>query len=379
MLMGPISLSLIILSVYLIQPKVEAKLTSNVQSILRQNNISVDVSFSGRDGILKGEVENKEISDNAERLSLSVFGTRVIRNQLIIKTPPSETQIISNNAANIKITTALHTSKNIKDQVKRKKHLIVAKKQNNELSDIDKIIANMQKTALIKPKKIPAQRVVEKRSNNSNIKNNQTPISNKKGSEIILAKQQEYQSPILIEDKKETDILINKQQENKAPKIVIAVANNQNISKPATLISSKKENRRKKNHDPLLDIIDDFNAALTPKRKQHIKNSENVKNTAKQLKNIDLSAIKFLENSSKLKSSSYPILNQIKDSINTYHYASINIVLYANDSDLAYARGVAIRNYLAKKGINTSNIEISGRTINAATKLLVPITIKINN
>ena len=124
MLMGPISLSLIILSVYLIQPKVEAKLTSNVQSILRQNNISVDVSFSGRDGILKGEVENKEISDNAERLSLSVFGTRVIRNQLIIKTPPSETQIISNNAANIKITTALHTSKNIKDQVKRKKHLI---------------------------------------------------------------------------------------------------------------------------------------------------------------------------------------------------------------------------------------------------------------
>lgn len=175
MLMGPISLVLLIIAVYLIQPKVEAKLTSSVKSVLEQNNIDADVSFSGRDGILKGSVESQEVADNAEKLSLSVFGTRVIRNKLSVKDQDHSQEsmvekIIATQNARIKeaaITEYDKESKTIKSVVNKpqsEKGIALTETKPKEVnsfavagdttsgytSEVDKIMANMQQMNLRK-------------------------------------------------------------------------------------------------------------------------------------------------------------------------------------------------------------------------------------
>jgi osmotically-inducible protein OsmY len=81
----PLVIFLLVISIYLVQPKVEAKLVSNVRLALEEQGIEAMVSFSGRDGVLTGEVASQEILENAHKLSLSVFGTRVIENNLTVK------------------------------------------------------------------------------------------------------------------------------------------------------------------------------------------------------------------------------------------------------------------------------------------------------
>jgi len=89
-LLLPISISslvicLLVISIYWVQPKIEAQLVSDVKLALATHRIEATVSFSGRDGILTGEVASQKISDNAYKLSLAVFGTRVIKNNLTVK------------------------------------------------------------------------------------------------------------------------------------------------------------------------------------------------------------------------------------------------------------------------------------------------------
>jgi hypothetical protein len=82
---SPVVICLLVISLYLVQPKVEAQLVSDVKLALAIHNIEATVSFSGRDGTLTGEVDSQEISENAHKLSLAVFGIRVIKNHLTIK------------------------------------------------------------------------------------------------------------------------------------------------------------------------------------------------------------------------------------------------------------------------------------------------------
>ena len=85
MWIAPLVICLLVISLYLVQPKVEAQLVSDVKLVLSIHNIEATVSFSGRDGILTGEVDSQEILENAHKLSLAVFGIRVIENHLTVK------------------------------------------------------------------------------------------------------------------------------------------------------------------------------------------------------------------------------------------------------------------------------------------------------
>ena len=358
MLMGPISLSLLILAVYIIQPKVEAKLTSNVKFVLHENNISAEVFFSGRDGVLKGDVDSQEIFENAEKLSLGVFGTRIIRNQLNVRnlslvktTIPSSTIIES-----LVLVTPekIKAKENIKSTIK-----VVETVSNNKLSDIDRIMANMQKLPLLKPKY-------------------ESPILTEKkyraevNTQLVLVKKSE-KIPDIIEIKKAYS-----PKEYTKPVVLIALSNNLNNSEDTT----KEKKLKNKKASELLDIIEDFNAFLEPsssikkvKNTTHIKKEHSV--IIKTLDNIDLSAIRFTDKSAILLNESYSILDQISLSIETYYHTPIDLTIYANDSDIAYARGVSIRDYLVKKGVKRTNIGVSGHTITADKGVITPISIKV--
>jgi len=346
MLMGPISLSLLIISVYLIQPKVEAKLTSNVKSVLEENNISANISFSGRDGILKGDVASQEIADQAEKLSLGVFGTRVIRNQLTVQ-EQGETQAkvdMPNPKATIKENTPLiKPSQEINKDIRM---TMLPIKKEDGISDIDKIMANMQQAALSKPKYKPAILIETKNV----VKNAALAVTKS----IVIADESSEPS-----DSSEP---IKKQNK---PEVVIAISTDNGMP----VLVSEKSQTIKNSPNTVLGIIDDFNSFLSPQNEKRIvakkstQESTNRNGSPTVLENIDLSLIKFSKDSAVLLRESHVTLGQLSESIKTYYRAPIDIASYADNSDIAYARGAAIRDYLVKQGINRSKIGVAGHTI----------------
>lgn len=61
------------------------------------------------------------------------------------------------------------------------------------------------------------------------------------------------------------------------------------------------------------------------------------------------------------------VLNKISTSIKAYSYSYIEIITYGNNSDLAYAQGVAIREYLATREIRRNIIHVAGHTVTPNT------------
>jgi len=354
MLMGPISLSLLIISVYIIQPKVEAKLTSNVISILQKNNISAEVSFSGRDGVLKGVVDSQKIADDAKKLSLSVFGTRIIHNRLnVINSSLEETSVSSSTPITENIVLATAEKNEFKESIKPT-FKAVETISNNKLSDIDKIMVNMQKQSLLKPKYAPVE-VVEKKqretANNIQIISAKAPEKISESIEIIKA---------------------DNSKEHIKPILVIATSNDVKHSEKI----KKERSLQSKESSVVLDIIEDFNTFLEAPSSAGKKENNTI--VAKTLDAINLPKIHFTGKSSTLSNESYSILDQVSQSIKTYYHAPLDIIVYANDSDIAYQQGVAIRNYLVKKGIERSKIGVSGHTITVVNKgKITPISIKI--
>jgi len=92
-----------------------------------------------------------------------------------------------------------------------------------------------------------------------------------------------------------------------------------------------------------------------------------------------LSAIHFTDKSAVLSKKSYATLDQVSNSIEAFYHAPLDLIIYANDSDIAYARGVSIRDYLVKKGVERSKIAVSGHTITTDKEKIVPISIKVRN
>ena len=278
LLMGPISIILLVISVYLIQPKVEAKLASSVRLELAKHNIKTEVSFSGRDGILKGEVDSQEIADNAQRISLAVFGTRVIRNYLNVRAKQDNfvpAPIIK------KISYAIRQPE--KERISKEKSKPVF------ISEVDKIMANMR-----------------------NIKK---------------------------------------------PIVQYRLANITKPTKDKLIVDDSNE---------LLHIINTFNSSLddTPDRKVLSPNKQNPDSISVQkLEEIDLSTLYFSDNSTVLSQKAHPILNKVSKAIKAQSLSYIELIAYAKDSDIGYARGVAIREYLAMKGVQKNIIHISGHTL----------------
>ena len=174
--MGPISIVLLIISVYLIQPKVEAKLTSDVKALLKTHNIEAEVSFSGRDGILRGEVDSQEIIDNAQKISLTVFGTRVIRNYLSIRTKESNPILTENIKQNHSFKKEPYIKKHSKKEINRNMNQGVvliskAKKKPAYLSEVNKIIKNMDQLTPPIIRNTDAKQIKLKKSESILVKN----------------------------------------------------------------------------------------------------------------------------------------------------------------------------------------------------------------
>jgi len=324
LLMGPISITLLVISVYLIQPKVEAKLTSNVKSVLKEHNIEAEVSFSGRDGILEGEVDSQEMVANAQKISLSVFGTRVIRNYLRVQIKKNN-PILTHNIKKISYI-AMQSEKGINKTVAL---TLKGKEKSIFISQVDKIIANMpqQKSPII---------------SNLNLANN-------KPNAIKLTK---FPNTFVeIEDK-------TVQKEDVNSKVFLSPSH---TITGASLSKKNKISTNKSNE--VSDIINNFNSLLGSTTNNILIPSHHAQHIAAPLiQEIDLSTLRFSNNSILLSKEAHQVLNKISKSIKGQSYSYIELTAYAEDSDIGYARGVAIRDYLATKGIQKNIIHVEGQT-----------------
>ena len=317
MWLSPAVILLLVISIYLVQPKVEAKLVSNVKAVLAAHHINAEVSFSGRDGRLSGEVDSQEIADNAQRLSLTVFGIRVIHNQLLVREP----YITAETYNELQVPVIEKVSYNVDS------HLGDAEEKPHYSSDVKRIMLAMQQ------KEKPV-----------------TQLGLRKARSIIV--------PL-------DDELTEHQEDN----VLESAVTHSELIKPP---EKKGKHQRNKSTDNLFNIIDDFNASLGSLLDDHAKEKKKLelqKGFASQsIDKIDLSSIQFVNNSTDLPVDAHQVLNKVATSIKIQSYPAIEIIAYANDSDIAYARGVAIREYLATRGINKNSVYVAGYTISDANK-----------
>ncbi len=347
MWLSPATILLLVISIYLVQPKVEAKLVSSVQSVLAEHHIDAEVSFSGRDGTLRGEVRSQEIADNAQKLSLAVFGIRVIHNQLLIRGQPysaSNKASETNNELPLpvieKISYRIDPQQDIDETVNQEPEIIERKVEKPQYSsDVERIMATMQQQVM--------------------------PITQphpEKTSSIIV--------PL-------DDELVEHHEVQKDKILEVAVAH----SEPVKVLKKQvKQNQPNKSTNNLLNIIDEFNSSLgsfvdsSVEKEKEV--SQNASVTPQEIDKIDLSSIQFSNNSTTLPLVAHQILDKVAASIKIQSYPNIELIAYANDSDIAYARGVSIREYLATQGINKNSIYVSGYTITDAKNNTVAFEIR---
>jgi outer membrane protein OmpA-like peptidoglycan-associated protein len=333
MWLSPAAILLLVISIYFVQPKVEAKLASNVKLILTEHNIDAEVFFSGRDGTLKGEVANQEIVDNAQRLSLAVFGTRVIYNKLIAKDSQyntSEINNVSQQPSIKKISYTIEPGQKTYKAIKQQPAFLIENEKLQYSSEVEKIMATMQQTAsLINPENATA-----------------TIVS-------------------LDDDITET-VETKDTYKDQAPK----TTSSQIIKAKKSPKKQAKPQQISKNTNNLLNIIDDFNLSLSSIINDSTIDQEEIKPQSViasfwSIDKIDLSSIQFSGGSTTLPTEAHQVLDKVATGIKARSNTVIELIAYADDSDIAYARGVAVREYLRSKGINKNSIRVSGHTITA--------------
>ncbi|MCK5918062.1 MAG: hypothetical protein KAG34_06535 [Cocleimonas sp.] len=330
MWLSPAVILLLIISIYLVQPKVEAKLVSSVKLVLVEHNIDAEVSFLGRDGTLTGEVGSQEIADKAHRLSRAVFGIRVIRNQLLVRDQPYIRYGINNERQpptieKISYKTARQQQET--DQtLSQVSDMVSEEKKPHDSADIEKIVSTIGQQA------VP---VIHRSENISSF--------------IVPLDEESVES----EEKYKNKISATK-----------AVHISEKVKTPEKQI---KHQPLPKNTNNLFNIIDDFNASLgavadnkaTDKKEE----SQSRSSFSQAIDKIDLSSIRFSNGSITLPITAHQVLDNVAKSIKRQSHPTIELIAYAKDSDIAYARGVSIREYLATQGINKNNVHVSGYTI----------------
>ena len=330
MWLSPAVILLLIVSIYLIQPKVEAKLVSNVRSVLVANNIDAEVSFSGRDGRLSGEVDSQEIADNAQRLSLTVFGIRIMRNQLLVRKPYITPEIYNEPQPPVfkKVSYKIDFHQEAGQIISEEFEIESEKEKPHYNSDMERIMLAMQQK--VEPVMQPLSRKIVS-----------ITIPLEKG----------------LAEHEEDNVLES------------AITH----SKPIKPRDKQAKHQLNKSTDNLFNIIDDFNTSLGFLADNHAKDQKEVglqKEFASQsIDKIDLSSIQFSNSSTSLPVEAHQVLDKVATSIKIQSYPAIELIAYANDSDIAYARGVAIREYLAVKGINKNSVHVSGHTISDSNRI----------
>jgi outer membrane protein OmpA-like peptidoglycan-associated protein len=335
MWLSPAAILLLVISIYLVQPKVEAKLVSNVRLVLAEHNIDAEISFSGRDGTLKGEVASQEVVDNAQRLSLAVFGTRIIHNQLIAKDSQYNISEINNELQQPsikKISYTIEPEQKAYKAINQQPALLIKDEKPQYSSEVEKIMATMQQT-------VP---VIQPNPENATA--------------IIVPLDDDIAETVEIEDAYKDKVI------ETAPLHIIETKKSPEKQAKSQQISKSTNN--------LLNIIDDFNLSLGSFIDDSTIDQEEVKPQSvtasfQSIDKIDLSSIQFSSGSITLPTEAHQALDKVAASIKAQSHATIELIAYADDSDIAYARGAAVREYLASKGINKNSIHVSGHTITA--------------
>jgi outer membrane protein OmpA-like peptidoglycan-associated protein len=394
MWVSPATLLLLMLSLYLIQPKVEAKLVSHVKSVLAQHNIKADVSFSGRDGILRGRVASQEIAENAHKLSLAVFGTRIIKNRLIVDNNPQNKATLGIESPRIKKASyKMQPTNPLKKAAYQKTTATLGIKNNSSMvSEINKIMLTMSQKAVVvpayKPKNkavsLPIAPLITVKKTMKKVK--QAKLKPKSLHYKIAVRQPNKDKT--KQSKPHTDKRVLRQpikNENKQSKpkkrptkvALILPAKKKRTIDRATKKKEKKKNvsvSSSKNTNNVLAIIDDFNFSLGAiakgKTKKKTTKRQTIATNSPALEKIDLSSIHFSNaTSTTLPTTAHQVLNKIARFVKKKSYPSIELVAYANDSDIAYSRGTAIRAYLVKQGLRKNSIHVAGHMMkNTASK-----------
>ena len=268
MVIAPVSLLLLILSIYLVQPKIEKKLTQDLSSILKIHDIDATVSFSGRDGLLQGNVSTAKIIVQAEHLSTTVFGIRTLRNQL---------RVVEKNP---ELAIAQRLKKKETGRIFRQAPTPVIPtpppSKNTQETDVDLIMAMMQSRALLPAENMPPTITPEKdlQKKRGLDQDKQPPAENKVASiptDILFSKTLVIQeAPVLKNETKVVAKMLQKLEigESMGSKpsfqtVSIAVPEKKTSTK-ILIVKKPDEEKTKESSESqaLTDIINDFNLAL---------------------------------------------------------------------------------------------------------------------
>jgi hypothetical protein len=300
--------------------------------VLAKHNIKAEVSFSGRDGKLEGEVESQEIINTAYRLSLKVFGTRIIHNHLIVKGEQddmamAEIEIKPHQPIVKKASYLAQPEQSVQKAVYREILPVIEKPQTEHISDVDKIMMAM---------------------NQQTLPTRDAQTSSEKISSILLPERKKaLEKNAKIEKTEESTTQITTQSSHS-----IQLKNN---AKQQVLLKNNKAN-------DLLKIIDGFNLSLDSLIDENTINKQQT-TQSQTIDDIDLSSIRFASHSTILPIEAHSALDKVAASIKAHSLSYIELIAYADDSDIAYARGAIIRDYLVTQNIRKDSVHVAGHTM----------------
>jgi len=312
-----LSLSIIILliaSILIIKPRIESDLTKKVTEQLKLQGIVAQVSFSGRDGIIKGIVKKADIK-KAEKSANEVCGIHFIDNQLIARGAQKSTQ-----ATVIKSATPPSSLEQAVDTDKKLEAVTVQKNDQSPV-DVTKDVAN-------------------------NPRNHE--------------KQKEEKAELArSRDKSKEDLKPSEEKATKKSLVTKALSEGGNRDKatPSEPENNERKSSAKGNllaYEKMLTAMDDYNKSRKSRNKRVIADESSF--------GVDTKAISFKSDSVKIKSNSYAVLDKLAKRLEeTDEKDSIKITVTAKESDLAFSRAKSLQAYLVEKGIEKRRLVITGK------------------
>ncbi len=111
------------ISIFVLTPKIQTDLAEEIQKELVKNQIPADITLSGRDVILRGNVSNGEVKEKAEAIAKKVCGIRFVDNQLLTDKPENRAQFAKNSSMAVgeqqtELNKKLESEKKVESEIK---------------------------------------------------------------------------------------------------------------------------------------------------------------------------------------------------------------------------------------------------------------------
>ncbi len=290
---------LLLTSVFILTPKIQNNLATQVKEALVNQSIPAEITLSGRDVTLKGKVSSKAEKEKATATTKKICGIRFVDNQLLTEKPE-----------NIALIKQQKTSTK-PDEKAIPEHIIPSQKSKPQTPDIE--------TAA--------------------------------DSDASQSQDTEQQKTPPITVAKTAAVTSTKTAISETTKGPQADTTEATISEQSTEVT--KENNKQQSKKKVLD----YQTMLAAMQAYQ----SNQKHSGRNHKDTKILAIQFREGTNDILPVSHDELDQLATKLKQHQQQNIEITVSAANSTLALQRAIAIRDYLVKQDITKKRMQIAGK------------------